>query len=166
MQVSCEHVMTRNPVTCRDSDNIMQAAQLMRDRHIGFIPIVDRTGKVSGVITSRDLCTRALAEGLPADTPLRRVMTDQRVVTIRPEDSLKLAEEKMIASGVGRVLVVDCDGRPVGVISRSDVALSGSSDRVGAVLGATTRRGQARQRAAVALAGRAHARRPARGEPH
>ncbi len=48
----------------------MNAAQAMKDRDIGFLPVIEDS-KVVGVVTDRDLVIRGYAQGMPADTPTR-----------------------------------------------------------------------------------------------
>jgi CBS domain-containing protein len=66
--------MARNPVTCRPDDTVQEAARLMRDKHISSLAVTDN-GTLVGILTTRDLTARVLAEGLPASTPVSEVMT-------------------------------------------------------------------------------------------
>ncbi len=134
----CRDVMKPNVFSGRDGDAVYACAQLMRDRGIGFVPVLDAEGRPIGIVTDRDLATRVLAERRPGDTPLYVIMT-RDVLTCRPEDDLRVAEEIMTTARKSRILVVDAAGKCVGVVSLSDVAQADRA-RAGAVLRAVASR--------------------------
>ena len=135
----CRELMTKNVAVCSEADTAEWCAQLMRDRKVGFVPVVDADGRVSGLVTDRDLALRVVGEGRAAVTPLGAIMTrDVRVC--RPEDDLQLAEERMATLRKSRLVVVDDFGRCLGVISLSDVAQADSRSHAGDVLYAVTQR--------------------------
>jgi CBS domain-containing protein len=53
-----EDVMTRNPITCRDNDNIQDALDLMRKHKVRRIPIADENNRILGIIAQADIATR------------------------------------------------------------------------------------------------------------
>lgn len=135
----CGDVMRTAVFVCREEDSVASCALLMRDRAIGFVPVVDERGQVSGLVTDRDLSVRILAEKRDAETAVSAVMTrDVRVC--HPEDDLLAAEAKMARTRKSRLVVVDGQGRCVGVISLSDIAQAESRTQAGNVLYAVTRR--------------------------
>ncbi len=135
----CRDTMKRNVITCSESDSVHWCAQLMRDWKIGFLPVLDRDKHVVGIVTDRDLAVRALAEGKPAFADCRSIMTRDPIVC-RPDDDLRLAEEKMAAARKSRIVVVDEKGSCLGVISLSDIAQAENQRRAGEVLREVTRR--------------------------
>jgi CBS domain-containing protein len=116
----CEELMTPEPEIVRTDDTVRIAAAKMRDANIGFLPVLDDLEQLVGVVTDRDLAVRALAEALPAETPVEEVMTVD-VVTCNPDDDLRRVERLMRVNQKGRLAVVDDAGRLVGVISLSDI---------------------------------------------
>jgi CBS domain-containing protein len=135
----CQDVMTKNVTVCCEDDTAEWCAQLMRDRKVGFVPVVDADGRVSGLVTDRDLALRLVAEGRASATPLSTIMTrDVRIC--RPEDDLEVAEQRMAALRKSRLVVVDDFGRCLGVISLADVAQTDSRSHAGDVLYAVTQR--------------------------
>jgi CBS domain-containing protein len=135
--------MKKKVFVCHEDDTVAQCARTMRDQNIGFVPIVDGEGLVSGVVTDRDLAVRVLAEGLSVDTPVRIIMTrDVRICW--EKDPLRAAERKMAEVKRSRLVIVDDERRCVGVISLSDVALSDSRSQAGHVLYEVTQRKTAR----------------------
>lgn len=70
------------------SDFVVSAIDVMAERNIGSVIIIDSDSKVNGIVTERDLLRRVLAKNLdPKSTPLSAIMTsDIRVA--RPEDNV------------------------------------------------------------------------------
>ena len=135
----CRDVMNKSVVVCNEGDRVADCARLMRDRCIGFVPVVDGGGQVVGVLTDRDLALRVLAEDLSPETPVRAVMTrDVRIC--RPWDSLRAAERKMAAVRKSRLVVADEDGCCAGVISLSDIAQADTRALAGHLLYEITQR--------------------------
>ena len=118
----CEEIMKGDVSTVSRDATVQEAARLMVDDDIGFLPVVDGSGKAVGTVTDRDIVVRLVAQGLPADSiRVHQVMTN-KVVTCKRSDDLKAAQERMKQSKVSRILAVDDKGAPVGVISLGDLA--------------------------------------------
>ena len=111
--------------------SIQEVARKMADEDIGFLPVVDDSGKAVGTITDRDIVVRLLAKG----GKLEGVQVDQAmtkdVISIRPEDDLSKAPELMKDRKVSRVLICDASGKPVGVVSLGDLAERHEEGEVG-----------------------------------
>ena len=117
----CEQLMKKDVECVSPEDTAEVAARRMRDQNIGFLPVCGTDGKVVGTVTDRDLAIRLLAEGRDGSQPLDAVMT-REVISCRPEDDLKKAEELMARHHKSRIMCVDERGKLVGVISLSDIA--------------------------------------------
>ena len=50
--------MTSNPVSCRESDEVGKAVNLMSERQVRRMPIVDEGGRLTGIIAQADVATR------------------------------------------------------------------------------------------------------------
>ncbi|MEK7705140.1 MAG: CBS domain-containing protein [Myxococcota bacterium] len=135
----CADIMKTDVLRCRHDDTARQAAQLMRQHNIGFLPVVDETRRLVGVVTDRDLTVRVLADDAPTSTRLADLMTKD-LVTCHPEDHLRVAEEKMAVLQKSRMLVVGDAGELLGIISLSDIARAETKRRAGKLLGMVTRR--------------------------
>lgn len=121
----CNEVMTKKPVCCLPDDLVSEAAELMKNEHVGSIPIIEdeQTRKLIGIITDRDLTLRIVAEGLDAkSTKLETIMT-RNVVTCSAEDDLQIAVDAMSKHQLRRIPVVDGDNKIVGIIAQADVAM-------------------------------------------
>ena len=133
-----QDVMKKSVVTCREKDSLKHCADLMRDWKVGMLPVVDAHDRLSGVVTDRDLVVRGIAEGRPTTTEARAIMT-KRLVTCRVGDELWFAEQRMAEERKSRMIVVDDDRHPVGVISLSDLPLA-EEPRAGEILQQIARR--------------------------
>jgi len=120
-------IMTKDPDCCRPSDTARDAAQVMRDRDCGCLPIVDDSEKVIGIITDRDLAVRAIAEGKDSDTKLSDLMTPV-ATCCGPDDDLRDVERMMANLQVRRIPIVDSAGRCVGIIAQADIARAAGRD--------------------------------------
>jgi CBS domain-containing protein len=131
--------MKRTPRWVSPETSVEIAAAWMRDAQIGFLPVCSVTGQVLGTITDRDIAIRVVAAALPAATAVREAMTP-RVIAVHPDDNMRNAESLMGAEQVSRLVVIDDDGRLVGVISLSDIAAHERAGRAGRVLREVARR--------------------------
>ena len=122
-----KEIMTRDPECCRRDDSARRAAQVMRDRDCGCVPIVDDAGKVVGIVTDRDLAVRGIAAGKDPETKLNDLMTPV-ATCCGPDDDLRDVERKMSELQVRRIPIVDTAGRCLGIISQADIALAASGD--------------------------------------
>jgi CBS domain-containing protein len=101
--------------------NVRQAAILMRDNSLGFLPVCDEAGRPVGVLTDRDIATRAAVwSRLPDLIPVSEVMTPSPEICDEHED-VAVAERRMIERAVSRLVVVDADGVAVGILSLTDL---------------------------------------------
>ena len=114
-------IMTRNVITIDPGENVEVAARTMNQFNIGALPVC-RNGKLSGVLTDRDIVTRCLAAGrLPANTPVRQVMTEQ-VTAVSPNMQTDVAAHLMGRLQIRRLPVVE-NGKLCGMVSLGDLAI-------------------------------------------
>jgi CBS domain-containing protein len=118
-----KEIMTKDPDCLSGDDTARRAAQVMRDRDCGCVPIVDGAGKVIGIVTDRDLAVRGIAAGKDTNTKLNDLMTPV-ATTCSPDDDLRDVEQKMAELQVRRIPIVDAAGRCLGIISQADIALA------------------------------------------
>lgn len=135
----CEEIMYAEKLeTISQDDPVLVAADRMRKKNIGFLPVCDRDGTVVGTLTDRDIAVRLVAEDLPAKTPVRNVMTND-VVACRANDDVHFAEELMAQKHKSRVVCLDAAGRLLGIISLADIA-RWETERAGDTLRRVTER--------------------------
>jgi len=113
--------MNRSVVSCAESDPIELVAQRMRDSHVGFLPVRDEDGRITGAITDRDITVRIIAEGKDYKTSKVGDAMTREVYFCSSTDPLKEVEDLMARRKIQRVMVID-DGTLVGVVSLSDLS--------------------------------------------
>jgi CBS domain-containing protein len=97
---------------------------MMRQQDVGAIPVVSDlvSKRLVGIITDRDLCVSALADGKdPHTTPIAAYYTKE-VITCSPGDTLEACEQKMKQHRIRRIPVVDKQNSCVGIIVQADIA--------------------------------------------
>lgn len=118
----CSEIMCRDVACVTPEETCRDAADQMRLRDIGFLPVCEHgSKKVIGTLTDRDLAIRLVAFGGDPATPVAKVMSHD-VVTCRPEDDVRMAEKVMGRHQKARIMCVDGDGALCGVISFADLA--------------------------------------------
>lgn len=117
----CDEIMRADVEWVYLDATVREAAARMRDRDIGFLPVVDRQGMVIGTLTDRDITIRVVADGGDLATPVTMCMT-REVIGCFQSDDVRKAEELMALYQKTRVVVLDDRGMLAGVISLSDLA--------------------------------------------
>ncbi len=117
----CREIM-QTPVkwVCED-DSAMTAARIMRDENIGFLPVCDKSGRVIGTLTDRDLAIRLVAANVSAESRIAEVMT-RELVRCSPDDEIQAAEQLMGARHKSRIVCTDEEGHLLGIVSITDIA--------------------------------------------
>ncbi len=115
-------LMVRDLITADPSETISQVAHKMREQKVGCIPIVN-DGRLSGLITDRDIATKGVAEGLnPLTTRIESIMIREphRINSdLEAEDAARCFSEYRVR----RLPVVEDGGRLVGMLSVADLAV-------------------------------------------
>lgn len=117
-------VMTDRPITIYPDANLQQAAEIMEENDIDGLP-VERNGEVEGIITSRDL----IAYFAEQDTESKvGDLMSENLVSVHRHHTIDHVLEEMSEHGVDRVVVSEDNKTPVGVITHTNLAISGLSD--------------------------------------
>ncbi len=132
-------IMTREVVAIDANSSILDAGVKMKLYDVGMLVVSD-SGKPTGVVTDRDIVVRGVSEGAdPTFFTVKNLMTTD-TVTCREDESIEVAVERMQAAQVRRVIVLDAQDEPVGVLSLSDIAgRSGDAALAGRALQGITR---------------------------
>jgi len=112
--------MTESVVTARPSATVRQVAELMRERNVGSVVLVDDDGALCGFVTDRDLALGALTDGRDASDPVS-AHSSSPVVTALPGMDVEEAAELMVRHGIRRLPILD-DSRLTGIITLDDIA--------------------------------------------
>ncbi len=122
--MKCNDVMTKNPVCCLPDDDVVKAADSMKQLDIGSIPIVEtlESRKLVGILTDRDLALKVVAEKRDLETTKVKEVMTSKVVSCHMDDDVQKAMDAMAENQLRRLPVVDSGNRIVGIIAQADVA--------------------------------------------
>jgi CBS domain-containing protein len=143
---SVREAMTEDPRSIGPSASVVEAARLMRDEHVGSLPITDGDTLV-GMITDRDITTRVVAEAADLATSSVGDVYSQDLISVEPDKDLEEALTLMARHQVRRLPVVE-DGRLVGIVAQADIALALSDDeqKTGELVEAISERSEGERR--------------------
>ena len=111
-----ENGMIYDPVTILEGSTVADALRIMSEYHIGGVPVVDRTGKLVGIVTNRDLrFERDLSRRIDD------VMTSEDLVTTSSTTNLEQAADILQRHKIEKPPVVDSDGKLIGLVTYKDI---------------------------------------------
>jgi CBS domain-containing protein len=114
-------VMTESVVTASSSAAVREVAELMRERHVGSVVLVDEAGNAEGIVTDRDLAVSVLADGRdPGDRACDHASAP--VVTGTADMDVSAAAELMVAHAIRRLPVLDGQ-RLTGIVTLDDLVV-------------------------------------------
>ncbi len=141
--LTANEVMSRDLVTIPQAMSLAAAARILAHARISGAPVVDRDGRLIGVISLWDIAAWAGKPGHPARRPppesedfhspwqlvdardlppdeVSRHMTTN-TVTARPSTPLAELSRMMVDAHIHRIIVVDDEHRPIGIVSSTDI---------------------------------------------
>jgi IMP dehydrogenase len=112
-----ENGMITDPVTISQDQTVGDALRLMKENHIGGIPVTDGTKRLVGIVTNRDVRFQT-----DMSVPIREVMTSEGLVTIpATRTDRDYAKQVLQEHKVEKLPVVDGQGNIVGLITYKDI---------------------------------------------
>lgn len=129
-----KEIMTREVEIVHPDDSLQTAAQKMRYRDIGFLPVCDGD-RLIGVLTDRDIALRATADGIDPRTSLSKEWVTTPVVYCFDDQDVDEAAHLMREHQIRRLVILGRDDkRLVGVVSLGDLATNVEERKSGEVL--------------------------------
>ncbi|MBI5355504.1 MAG: CBS domain-containing protein [Candidatus Aenigmarchaeota archaeon] len=126
--VKVSSVMNKDPVTIDVRGTLKETADIMMDRGVGSILVMDRN-VLKGIMTERDM-VRELGQRCrdPKTTEVGKVMTTN-LFTVNPDLDIREAASQMLQRDIRRLPVIDAKGSMIGIITERDIlrATHGSS---------------------------------------
>ena len=114
-------IMSERVVTIDQREPVIAAARLLKRMNLGALPVTDRSGKLVGMLTDRDIVVRCVAAGGNAREMTVGDIMSRGVVTASPESEVSDAARRM-GRGQDRRLPVVEGGKLVGMLSLADMA--------------------------------------------
>jgi CBS domain-containing protein len=145
MPTTVADVMSRNPIVVQPSTPLQQAIQILAERRITGLPVVDDTGKLVGIISETDLMWQETGVTPPAyimfldsiiylknpaayERDLHKALgqtvgevMSKNPITISPDKTVKEAAKILNERKVHRLPVVDSQGQVIGILTRGDI---------------------------------------------
>ncbi|MCG6133566.1 MAG: CBS domain-containing protein [Nostoc sp. LLA-1] len=138
-------VMTRDPIVVRVETPLKEAIQILAEKRISGIPVVDNVGKLVGIISETDLMWQETGVTPPAyimfldsviylqnpatyERELHKALgqtvgevMSKNPVTISPDKTVKEAAQLMHDRSVHRLPVIDSTSQVIGILTRGDI---------------------------------------------
>ena len=110
-------VMTKNVASVRTSAKISEAMELMTEKNLGGLPVVDDENRVKAIITERDIANM-FADRI-SGIKVANLMSE-KVITALPKTTIFEAEKTMTTQGFRRLPIIS-DGKVIGIITTMDI---------------------------------------------
>ncbi|WP_297509579.1 CBS domain-containing protein [Thermococcus sp.] len=107
-------LMTKDPVVIQLPASREYALELFKKHKVRSFPVVNREGKLVGIISIKNILVNP-------DEDQLAMLIRRDVPTVKVNDDLKKAVRKILDSGYRRVVVVDDEGRPIGILTVGDI---------------------------------------------
>jgi CBS domain-containing protein len=120
-EIKAEEVMSKNLITVKPTTSIPDVARIMIRKKISSLPVIDDQGKLSGIVTKSDINTYFAYKG--SKTHKVQDFMTPKPVTVKPSQPTFVAVYLMAEHSISRVVVVDKEKKPVGIITLSDVTM-------------------------------------------
>lgn len=121
--------MTPDPITISPETSLLKLGKIMKDHEVRRLPVVDKDGKLTGIVSDRDVRDASPSKAtsldmyemhyLLAELKANSIMT-RNPLTVKTTDTVEKAAMIMLDNKVGGLPVVD-NGELVGIISEQDV---------------------------------------------
>jgi CBS domain-containing protein len=122
--MKCSDIMNKNVEWLTEKDTVRKAASVMAETGVGFLPICDAEQRVIGVVTDRDLTTRALAKKIDPDTTSAALVMSSPALTFLESAEVSEAESLMATERKARLVIIDAQEKLTGVLDLADVVES------------------------------------------
>jgi CBS domain-containing protein len=103
-----------------ESQTVAEAAMMMRDLHVGAVPVCGTDDRLKGIVTDRDIAVRCVAEGLDPQTTQAGQLAQGPLVWIDADADIHDALHVMEDNKIRRLPVLD-QHQLVGIITEADI---------------------------------------------
>ena len=122
-------VMKSDLATSFQSENLHKAAEIMWNHDCGVVPVLDRSRKLVGMITDREIAMAAYTTGKPLDSMKVRDVMSSAVQSCNENDDIEVAEDMMRRFQMRRLPTFNNKGDLAGIVSLNDIAQAFSKDK-------------------------------------
>ena len=128
--MAVKHWMTNDVITVKADTSLLKCRNLMKEKNIRRVPVVDDDNHVIGIISDRDVKSASPSKAtalevhemqyLLAEIKARDIMTPSPV-TVKPDATVENAAVLMVDRKIGGLPVVGDDGKLCGIITDQDI---------------------------------------------
>jgi CBS domain-containing protein len=126
-------VMMRTPASCTADTNLAAAVEILWNRNCGILPVLNGEGRVSGVITDRDICIALGTRNRPAAEITVGEVQHGKLLACRADDDIHTALGILADAKIRRLPVVDTERKLQGILSLDDIVLHANTSAAGRV---------------------------------
>jgi signal-transduction protein with cAMP-binding, CBS, and nucleotidyltransferase domain len=108
-------------ITSDSGKTAQDVADLMVEKKVGSVIVMDKKGQCHGIITERDMVKRVCLKNIAASRIKVEEIMSSPLITIMSYDSLDTASRVMIKSKIKRIAVLEEDNRIAGLLSVTDI---------------------------------------------
>ena len=122
--------MTSEVTTVEEDTSMMKASIIMKEKKIRCLPVVNKEGKVIGIVSDRDLKDAAPSKATTLDVyelnyllssmKIKDIMT-KKVIFVRPDETVEFAAVLMLENKISSLPVINNREKLVGVITQTDI---------------------------------------------
>ena len=123
-KISTKEVMSKDLITIKPIETIPDAAKTMIQSKISSLVVVDDDGELKGIVTKADISYYFASKGAGIYS-VHDLMTPNPV-TVRRSQSIFLAVALMSENKISRIVVIDEENEPVGIITLTDITIISS----------------------------------------
>jgi CBS domain-containing protein len=120
LSLTAGDLMSHAVVAVPQGMSLRAAALVLTREQITGVPVVDANGRCVGMLSATDFLNLWVKDRPDGDAPVSRYMTADPVL-VGPDTPITRLARQMIDAHIHRVVVVDADERPIGVVASTDV---------------------------------------------
>jgi acetoin utilization protein AcuB len=123
LAVRAEQIMSAPVVSIAPDTRLDKARKMVRERRFRHVPVVDKDGRIRGVVSDRDLFALPQMDDTQ-ETLEPKVVADimtKKVLTATPETNIREIARVLFEERIGCMPIVDENDQVVGMITRSDI---------------------------------------------
>lgn len=120
--MQARHLMTKTVCSISNQQSLQVAARIMWERDLGWLPVVDGSGRIQAVLTDRDIAMAVYLKHKPLDRIAVIEVQSRDLFACQRDSEMRDVEAIMQRNQVRRLPVINKWGKPIGVISLNDLA--------------------------------------------
>lgn len=114
--------MSQNVCCVKPETKVTEIVKLMKDNHIGCVPVCDDNNCICGILTDRDILLRTVAYNKDINTTKASDIMTTNICTCKQDEDISNAENKMSVYQVRRLPICDDKNCVVGIVTLANLA--------------------------------------------